>query len=218
MNTKGRRRLAQPLREIASQQLRNPQGLLGRLTALIMNRANRTMNALALEALELEADQRVLEIGFGGGDLLSRLTSMVPAGQVAGIDSSADMVSRAAQDPALNTVDLRCGKIEALPYADGSFDRICTVNTVYFWSEVEVALGNVRRVLVPGGRLVIVFQTEETLRRLGVSEIHFDFVAAERLQAQLESAGFIHLRLRQVNSSGREIVVVQADRPAPAMA
>ena len=59
-----------------------------------MNRHNARMNAFAVEMLALEPDDRVLEIGFGGGVTLPAL--MTGAGFVAGVDRSADAVSWAS--------------------------------------------------------------------------------------------------------------------------
>jgi hypothetical protein len=59
-------------RKYLASQLRRPSGLVGKfLVAPILNRRNAALNVAVLEALELEASDRVLEVGFGGGDLMS---------------------------------------------------------------------------------------------------------------------------------------------------
>ena len=51
--------------------------------------------------------------------------------------------------------DFHEGSVEALPFASGSFAKVCTVNTVYFWKSLEVGFNEIHRVLSPGGRLVV---------------------------------------------------------------
>ena len=81
-----------PPRFIA-QQLSHPTGLVGSLMGRLMNRHNARLNAFALEHLTLGPQERLLEIGFGGGVMLEALLKR--AGYVAGVDRSRVMVERA---------------------------------------------------------------------------------------------------------------------------
>jgi ubiquinone/menaquinone biosynthesis C-methylase UbiE len=75
-------------------QLRKPSGLFGRLVvARVLNRGNAPMNALTMQCLDLVPDDRVLEVGFGGGDLIARMARVVTAGRIAGVDFSPDMTA-----------------------------------------------------------------------------------------------------------------------------
>ena len=47
--------------------------------------------------------------------------------------------------------------MDALPYGDATFDRVLTVHTIYFWPDPVAAFREVRRVIRPGGRFVLVF-------------------------------------------------------------
>ena len=58
---------------IVARQLSHPQGFLGRIIRLLMNRTNAQLNAFAIRQLQLKATDRVLEIGFGGGATLPKL-------------------------------------------------------------------------------------------------------------------------------------------------
>src|SRR5262245_25336180 len=119
--------------------LSRPTGVFGRLIARLMNRTNAGINAFALHQLQLEASDRVLEIGFGGGPSLSSLIE--GAGFVAGVDRSPDMVKRAAarfsHAVAAGRADFRAASVEALPFGDASFGKVLTVNTVYFWNSLD---------------------------------------------------------------------------------
>src|SRR5262245_42893289 len=101
-----------------ARQLAHPSGVLGRLLGGLMNRTNARMNTSALQLLELEPTDRVLEIGFGGGVALASLIGR--AAFVAGVDRSRDMVARAkARFEAAVSVgraEFREGRVEALPF------------------------------------------------------------------------------------------------------
>jgi ubiquinone/menaquinone biosynthesis C-methylase UbiE len=124
-----------------------------------MDWLNRPMLAAALSLLDVQLDSKVLEIGFGTGALVERLGALAPAGRIAGIDLSPLMVAQATrrnrQAVQAGRVELRCGSVSALPFADRSFDRVVAVNAFQFWPTPLHDLREVRRVLAPGGRLVL---------------------------------------------------------------
>src|SRR5262245_4887366 len=152
-------------------QCRRPTGLFGRLiVARVLNRGNAAMNTLTLRLLDLVPDDRVLEVGFGGGDLLNRMISVVTRGRIAGADFPADMISfctkRFRSLVADGRMELRCADVSALPWPDGTFTKACTVNTIYFWSDPVAALTEIRRTLAPGSRLVISVNAPATAGKL----------------------------------------------------
>ena len=123
--------------QIASQ-LRCPQGELGKEFGRVMNLRNLSMILGALAQLDLQAGNRVLELGAGDGGLLGYLLSRAPELQYIGLDISETMV---AQARAFNAPFIQAGLADhvlydgtRLPLADASFDRALAVNTVYFWA------------------------------------------------------------------------------------
>jgi ubiquinone/menaquinone biosynthesis C-methylase UbiE len=68
----------------------------------------------------------------------------------------AQATRRNAAAIARGQVALGLGSAHELPYADGSFDKAVTVNSIQFWPDMTVGLREVGRVLRPGGRLVII--------------------------------------------------------------
>ena len=77
----------------AARQSRRPRGVLGRLWGPLLDRATRNANGLAFEALALDGDVAMLEIGFGGGRLLSRILAAT-TGPVAGLELSKEFLSQ----------------------------------------------------------------------------------------------------------------------------
>ena len=81
----------------------HPKGVLGRLGGVIMARVNRDAAAQVIEVLDVRPDDKVLEVGFGPGVAIQMLLHRVPAGSVAGVDQSQEMVRQAAARNAIAT-------------------------------------------------------------------------------------------------------------------
>jgi arsenite methyltransferase len=140
-------------------QLRRPHGALAPATARLLNVVNRPINRLAFAALDITGDEEILDVGFGGGVGLTMVLRRLRTGHATGIDISDAMVSdaphRFPQEIASGRLRVACADVATLPFADASFDKVYSVNTVFFWPDVAAGLSEIRRVLRPGGRLVI---------------------------------------------------------------
>ena len=183
--------------EFFADQLRNPSGIFGRVVmSRFFDRSSRAINQQTMRSLALEPTDRVLEVGFGSGDLIAHMAPVVREGSVAGVDVSPDMVAVGAKRLASlvreGRVELRCASAEALPYDDGHFTKACTVNTVYFWPEPAEALKEFARVLHPGGTLVLAFSPAEAMRKMPkrLTEHGFTLYEPDAMRRLLEDAGF----------------------------
>ncbi|MGH2932905.1 MAG: class I SAM-dependent methyltransferase [Gaiellaceae bacterium] len=106
---------------------------------------------MAFEAVAEVAPRRYLEVGCGPGELAERVGSELGA-EVVAVDTSARMVELARA----RGVDARVGDVQDLPFADASFDCAGAAWMLYHVPDVPRALGELARVLRPGGRLVAV--------------------------------------------------------------
>jgi arsenite methyltransferase len=190
-------------RKYLASQLRRPSGLVGKfVVAPLLNRRNAVLNDAVLQALEVEATDRVLEVGFGGGDLLSRVLPLISSGHVIGADFSQDMVDictrRFSSAVGSGTLQLVCASVEQLPLPDGSVDKVCTANTIYFWDDPSAAASELHRVIAPGGRLVIGFAPRETLEGLPATQHGFAMYEAGDVRALLLAAGFDEVAIRVI--------------------
>jgi ubiquinone/menaquinone biosynthesis C-methylase UbiE len=188
------------LQRFMAGQFRHPSGVFGRLvTARLLNRGNLPLNELTFSALELDSGDRVLEVGFGGGDLMARVLSVVRDGHVAGADPSRDMVAVCARRFAASVrsglLELREAGVEALPFGAGSFTKVCSVNTVYFWSDPAGALAELRRVLGDDGTLVVGFSSRSVMQGIALTRHGFTLYDPEEVVRLLEDAGFSEVRL-----------------------
>ncbi|HNX36009.1 MAG TPA: methyltransferase domain-containing protein [Kiritimatiellia bacterium] len=117
---------------------------------------------LATGLLGLRGDERVLDVGCGTGILTRQLAQALKTGTDAcavGLDAAPKMIQVATRHAArISNVRFDVGAAEALPYADQNFD--CAVSTFFFHHiDAELkrrALAEIRRVLKPGGRLIII--------------------------------------------------------------
>jgi SAM-dependent methyltransferase len=188
--------LRQKAIERARAQFRRPTGLPGRIAGWIMahRASNRRRNAWAVSLLDVQRDDRVLEIGFGPGIAIRELSRRAPEGYVCGLDHSAVMVRQAARRNAeavrRGRVELRLGSADSLPAFETPFDKILAVNVTPFWDRPVELLGKLRRLLRTGGRVAIAFQprgpgaTDEAATATG-----------QELVAALRDAGLSQVRL-----------------------
>ena len=108
-------------------QFGHPRGLVGWLVGHLMAVKNQGRSRWVLDLLDIRPEHRVLEVGFGSGVDIRRAAERARHGWVAGIDHSRTMVRQASRRNAgrirPGQVELRQASAEALPYADGTFDR-----------------------------------------------------------------------------------------------
>lgn len=101
---------------------------------------------------------RVLDVGCGTGNLLALLAQSGARVQTyAGIDPAREMLSVASEKLADSPIRgaLAAGAAEALPFADAAFDTAVSASTLHDWPDAAAGLAEIRRVLRPGGALLL---------------------------------------------------------------
>lgn len=113
----------------------------------------------------------VLDVGCGTGTLAIAMRSTAALGRVCGIDASREMIeiAKGKAEKAGVDVDLRVALIEALPFPDGSFDLVTSSLMLHHLPDdlKRKGLGEVRRVLKPGGRFLAMDLVTESHSPLG---------------------------------------------------
>jgi ubiquinone/menaquinone biosynthesis C-methylase UbiE len=111
------------------------------------------------EALEPAAGQRILEIGPGTGYYtLDMARRVAPEGTIEIFDLQQeflDHVMRRAGDEGIENIDPTQGDATTLPYEDDTFDAVVLTAVLGEIPDQDAALGEIRRVLRPGGRLIV---------------------------------------------------------------
>ncbi|MGW3661103.1 methyltransferase domain-containing protein [Streptomyces sp. NPDC005151] len=130
---------------------------IGYLDRLAATDLARSYKSVMLDALDARPGEIALDLGCGPGTDLSVLARAVsPSGRVIGIDSSQEMVEQAhGRTGDLPAVEVELGDLHTLPFEDGSIDRARTDRVLQHVADPAQALAEARRVLRPGGRLVM---------------------------------------------------------------
>jgi ubiquinone/menaquinone biosynthesis C-methylase UbiE len=159
-----------------------------------------------LDALALGPQDRVLDIGCGGG-LLVR-DALRSGATVTGLDHSEEMVALARERVPVAEVVL--GSAERLPFADGSFTAVAMSVVFFFLADPVGALGECRRVLAAGGRIAV-YTTSPALRGTPAAPEPLaalgHFYEDEQLAALAREAGFAAAEV--VNDGGGQLLTAE---------
>lgn len=181
---------------VLKRQFGHPRGTLGRMAGWAMAHTgpNRERSRRTVQRLGLGAGTRVLEIGFGPGVAIEMAASIARDGLVAGVDVSDVMVRQARRRNARalseGRVDLRRGSVTELPDFGAPFDVVFAVNTLHHWADPERGLGEILRLLRPGGMVAITEQPRSARAR----DSHTRERAAS-IADRLRGAGFVEVKV-----------------------
>ena len=154
-------------------QLRQPKGEYAIRVGEKMNESNADINLTTIEALNLSTGDNILEIGMGNGYFVKDILLSGNLIKYTGCDISEIMVDQACKH---NEQFIKSGQVQFhlsnadnLPFANETFDKVFSVNTIYFWDDQQSALSEIGRVLKPKGQITI------SVRPKSVME-HYPFV------------------------------------------
>lgn len=176
-----------------AKQLRKPEGDAGVSVGKIMNEGNAGMYQLTFEMLGLEVGDKVLEIGFGNGKFIPELLSLSADILYTGIDYSDTMVESASQfieESAISNAEVIQASVSKIPFLDGSFNRIFTINTLYFWPDPDKDILEIKRVLADSGCFCMAFRPPEVLEKTGLINHGFISYTLEQVVDLFNETGF----------------------------
>jgi ubiquinone/menaquinone biosynthesis C-methylase UbiE len=165
---------------------------------------NQTLSVLQ-RAARVRPNEEVLDLACGTGEFERRVLAAVPRARLVGVDLASAMVERArAKIGGHPGVRFEQADAHALPFERNVFDAVVCANTFHYFTHPAQVLRETRRVLRPGGRLVLLdwcrdFWTcrimDAVLRRLDPAYRHC-YTQAE-LRALLDAASFrVHTSFR----------------------
>lgn len=179
----------------------HPKGIVGRMLGERMVRQHRPETVWTISLLDLKPTDQVLEPGFGAGRAIELVAAQATSGHVSGIDHSQVMVRAASRRNArainVGRVTLYHGDLTTLPFADNQFDKIFTIQTLYFWSDPPRILAEIFRVLKPGARLVVTLSTGkiDTTETTGLE--HYQLLLEEQIIPCMKQLGFTLASIQQ---------------------
>ena len=173
-----------------------PAGDAGRDMILRMNREHGPLRAWGFA--HIPVGRSVLDVGCGAGAALRELAERYPEAMLTGCDISPLAIKTAT---ALNSELVKSGRmrfllcgVPNLPFGDGTFDTVFSVESLYFWSDQLAGLKEIRRVLAPGGFFMTALEMVGGMmneRQRAIAE-HLKMVCPTRdeLHELMLSAGF----------------------------
>lgn len=187
-------------------------GLVGVLFAVVFLLTGRGNARLAADVAAVSADDRVVDVGCGPGTA-ARLAARRGA-RVTGVDPSDAMLRVArAVTRRRNSVTWVRGGAEALPVPDASATVVWALATVHHWPDVGAALTEIRRVLSPGGRLLVV-ERQVQPGATGFASHGWTAQQAETFAALCRSAGLTDVGVTGRGRGRRAVWTVRGVRPA----
>jgi len=181
------------LQEIAKQ-LSNPNGSEGVKTGEHMSHGNGPMIHRTIDLLDIKPNDFILEIGPGNGGHIHSILEICGNVKYQGVDISATMVEEANR---MNEEAVKSGCVsftlsngEILDFSDNTFDKIFTVNTVYFWENPPEYASEIFRVLKTGGIFALSFSDIRFMENLPFTKFGFKLYDKAEAGNLLEAAGF----------------------------
>ena len=202
--------------QLLAAQLRQPHDEFGIEVALQMNVSNEALTLSAIDTLELHKGDNVLEIGMGNG-LFCKNVLAAEDTSYTGCDFSELMVSEAAsinkEYISAGRANFILGNASNMPFPDNAFDKIFTINTIYFWDDPVNILSEIRRVLKPDGLVSIGLRTEESMKVLPFFQYGFTGYDKQKLSELLEQNGFdiIEIKVEKDKKIETENNTIQMD-------
>ena len=189
-----------------AEQLRSPEGSSGIEIGHKMHQTNINMTMAAVEALQLCNGDTLLEIGHGNAAHVDKILNLAPSLRYAGLDISQTMHNEAHRinklliDDGRATFHLYEGY--SFPFSDKFFQKIMSVNTIYFWEDPSALLGEAYRVLDSGGLFSISFAQKSFMKALPFAEHGFRLYDNDDIKQLVEQSSFI---IANLNTQSEEV-------------
>jgi ubiquinone/menaquinone biosynthesis C-methylase UbiE len=129
-------------------------GLSGLVAAIAFTRGRDADAKLAIRLAELMGGDHLVDVGSGPGIAARRAASL--GAEVVAVDPAAVMLRVGRLANRANGLRYAHGSAQALPVADGWASVVWSLATVHHWPDIDAALGEVDRVLAPGGKFVAI--------------------------------------------------------------
>lgn len=179
------------------QQAKKPSGIIGRIMVSIMNSAHDRQTKWGLSKLNIQKDSTVLDIGCGGGKLVSHLCEIASRGKVIGVDYSKDAVrktiSKNKKSVDTGLADIKYGSVLDLPLDSRTLDFAVAVQTHYFWEDLESSLREIKRVLKNSGTVMILSELYKMDYHMG------KYNTAKSTRELLNNLNYKNIRLYENN-------------------
>ncbi|MBI4884718.1 MAG: methyltransferase domain-containing protein [Actinobacteria bacterium] len=123
---------------------------------------------MAIDLSGLQPGERLVDVGCGPGVAARRVRAL--GAEVIGVDPASVMLRVARlRWRSSSGLDWRLGTAESLPVDDGWAHVVWSLATVHHWADIDRALAEARRVLAPGGRLLVIERRIDDMNASGTA-------------------------------------------------
>ena len=185
-------------------QARMPTGRFGTFYARLMNIGHSNLTRWGLGHISVNIADKILDIGCGGGKTVNTLAKIATEGQIYGIDYSEVSVAVSTNKNkrliGAGRVKILHASIDSLPFSDDMFNLVIAVESCYFWPDLINNLKEIRRVLKPGGSVILIHamyrderfeKRNSNLARIG----NFTYHLPEESRVFLKDAGYPSIQI-----------------------
>ena len=168
-----------------------------------MEKGHRPVGEQAIELIGLGSTARVLDVGCGSGWASRLIAEMSGEGRVVGIDVSDEMIRVARESSTgFSNVEFRVASAEALPFEDGEFTHAFSMESIYYYADIHIAMKEIRRVLQPGGRFITVVDLYEENKPshqwIEQLKVPVQLLSVAQYVSLFETAGFSGVQTRRL--------------------
>ena len=187
------------LLNLIGKQMQYPKGFLGKVLFAWMTPKTIAHARWTSDLLEIQPEDKIIEIGFGNGANIKLLLQKAIRGSVTGVEISKTAIEMASKKNAKaiseGRVKLHLAQGNAIPTENDVFDKACSVATAYVIEDPGAVFEEMFRVLKPKGRAAITFPVRENFMRFKpVATEGFYLHELSDLEAAFHNAGFVNCR------------------------
>ena len=199
-------------------QYRCPTGVQGRKVAADMNVHHSLLTDWGLAKVRICPSFTILDVGCGGGRTITKLAELAFHGKVFGMDYSKEMVeySRDVNRDliAQNRVSIVEGSVDKTGFPDNFFDLVTAIETYYFWSNLQDAFQEIKRILKPQGCLLLINEMikdgiYEKENKGTIEKTHVRLKTLPEIQDILHCVGFKKIELFTKGGSPWNAILAQ---------
>ena len=181
------------LQAIASQ-LKHPTGEKGIEVANMMHETNINMTRHSIQNLNIKDGDSILELGHGNAGHVELLFEQTNNLKYYGLEMS-ELMFHEARQINRNFVSQKQASFSVydgniIPFRDAFFNKIFTVNTLYFWKQPEKMLLEIYRVLKTKGVFCLTFAEESFMKQLPFTKYEFELYSTEKAENLIQKTTF----------------------------
>lgn len=193
-------------------QLSCPSGEFGIKVGENMNRSNIGMTLNTIKFLELQDKNLVLELGHGNCGHLENLLNLAKEIKYFGLEISETMWKEAKKNNSKNQAEFKIYDGETIPFKSNFFDRILSVNSIYFWSNPKKLINEIERTLKPNGYCILAYANIDFMKNQPFVKQRFKLFDRNNIQKLVETSNLNITEFKSENELVNSSLVDKAER------